>query len=120
MRLIDADKLIEKFTKLESSTLEHIAELNKSDDQDAREMLTMMSGVLNERTACKFDIVDAPTVDAVPVIRCKDCKHAEREDDGDIMCTFWDFCECNHHVLENGYCDRAERRKDDRRQNNTV
>lgn len=60
------------------------------------------------------------TVDAVPVIRCKDCKHAEREEDGDIMCTFWDFCECNHHVLANGYCDRAERRKDDRRQNNTV
>lgn len=56
----------------------------------------------------------APTVDAVPVIRCKDCKHAEREDDGDIMCTFWDFCECNHHVLENGYCDRAERRNDER------
>ena len=54
------------------------------------------------------------------LIHCKDCKHAEREDDGDIMCTFWDFCECNHHVLENGYCDRAERRKDDRRQNNTV
>lgn len=65
-------------------------------------------------------IDDAPTVDAVPVIRCKDCKHAEREEDGDIMCTFWDFCECNHHVLANGYCDRAERRKDDRRQNNTV
>jgi len=54
------------------------------------------------------------------LIRCKDCKHAEREEDGDIMCTFWDFCECNHHVLANGYCDRAERRKDDRRQNNTV
>lgn len=44
------------------------------------------------------------------VIRCKDCKHAEYEDDGDIMCTFWDFCECNHHVLGNGYCDRAERK----------
>lgn len=50
--------------------------------------------------------------DAVPVIRCKDCKHAEREDDGDIMCTFWDFCECNHHVLANGYCDRAERKEE--------
>lgn len=54
------------------------------------------------------------TVDAVPVIRFKDCKYAEREDDGDILCTFWDFCECNHHVLENGYCDRAERRNDER------
>lgn len=69
----------------------------------------------------KSEIVEAQKAeDIVSVIRCKDCKHAEREDDGDIMCTFWDFCECNHHVLANGYCDRAERRKDDRRQNNTV
>lgn len=63
---------------------------------------------------------DGECVTVDELIQCKDCKHAEREDDGDIMCTFWDFCECNHHVLANGYCDRAERRKDDRRQNNTV
>ena len=41
------------------------------------------------------------------LIRCKDCKHGE-DDDGEILCTFWDFCDCNHHVLKNGFCDRAE------------
>lgn len=97
-RLIDADALTEVF-KTKSSVSVCGTELCKA--------------IVNR-------IDNAPTVDAVPVIRCKDCKHAEREDDGDIMCTFWDFCECNHHVLANGYCDRAERRKDDRRQNNTV
>ena len=46
----------------------------------------------------------------VRVVRCKDCKHTEYEDDGEIICTFWDFCDCNHHVLKNGFCDRAERK----------
>lgn len=60
-----------------------------------------------------FDAInEAPTVDAVPVIRCKDCKHTEIEEDGDIVCTFWDFCGCEHSVLEHGYCDRAERKEE--------
>lgn len=51
-------------------------------------------------------------VEFAKVIRCKDCKHTEYEDDGEIICTFWDFCDCNHHVLKNGFCDRAERKEE--------
>lgn len=61
--------------------------------------------------SCKTDpicasmmwIVEAPTVDAVEVVRCRDCKHLEDGpyDNGDMMCVRWgewifpnddDFC----------------------------
>lgn len=34
------------------------------------------------------DIINAPTIDAVPIVRCKDCVHAEREG-GKLACPFW-------------------------------
>lgn len=47
----------------------------------------------------------------VEIVTCVDCKHHKDEEDGDIICTFWDFCGCEHSVLGNGYCDRAERKE---------
>lgn len=46
------------------------------------------------------DIDNAPTVDAVPVVRCKDCDGGQVSDDGKyVICcrlgistAFWDFC----------------------------
>ena len=56
------------------------------------------------------DLRNAPTVDAVPVIRCKDCKH-------------WDGCFCHNKWWgddygnytppikeKDGFCDWAERK----------
>lgn len=60
----------------------------------------------------KSEVLTVPP-EYVRVVRCKDCKHTEYEDDGEIICTFWDFCDCNHHVLKNGFCDRAERKGHD-------
>lgn len=51
MRLIDADELEEKVWRLKL---------------DSRELIAKM-------------IEDAPTVDAVPVVRCKDCKYYEMD-----------------------------------------
>lgn len=64
--------------------------------------------------ACEFDRVytkmdfcgwldDAPTVDAVPVVRCKDCVH-----DMD--------CDIQYHVQSGTtfYCGAGERRQDER------
>lgn len=49
---------------------------------------------------------DAPTVDAVPVVRCKDCMHRL----GDMM------CEYKFHLAvaqdDNDFCSWGERRKD--------
>ena len=51
-------------------------------------------------------IRDAPTVDAVPVVRCKDCKwwKAEKEE-----CYEWYD---SPYAPANGYCFRAERKEE--------
>lgn len=99
MRLIDAD------------ALEHAVQASIAEHADVYtgEMIVGMRSVVFYATN------GAPTVDAVPVIRCKDCKH-------------YTGYECqrskvfNIRVItnEDDYCSRAERRRDDRRQNNTV
>ena len=61
------------------------------------------------------DIAKQPTVDAVPVIRCKDCKHM-----GDVYlvslpwleqkehrCRYWE-----HPTTPDDYCNRAERKEE--------
>ena len=52
------------------------------------------------------DIKNAPTVDAVPVVRCKDCKWRYDEMD--------DYC-CRSHrglvrIYENSFCSYGERK----------
>lgn len=52
---------------------------------------------------------DAPTVDAVEVVRCKDCRFFEDEDeDGDCWC----YCH-NDITCRDGYCSWGERREDE-------
>ena len=87
MRLIDADKLLER---------------DKYDTMDRR--IIAVSSILN-----------APTIDAVPVVRCKDCVYAKpfnaiwrlpKKDN--LICTLNDGAE----VAENDFCSFG-RRKDD-------
>lgn len=71
---------------------------------------------------CLFDrfVKNAPTIDAVEVVRCKDCKHFHYDMPyviqgipvlGHEVCDFWgDGCKTN----ENGFCSYAERRTDER------
>ena len=51
---------------------------------------------------CKFETMlnEAPTVDAVPVVRCKDCKHRFQ----DSWCEYADDD-------DNFYCARGERKE---------
>ena len=50
-------------------------------------------------------IRDAPTVDAEPVIRCKDCKYYQPGRNE------WLWCMMNHHYTDAGkYCAWAERK----------
>jgi hypothetical protein len=67
MRLIDADALLEKFAKLEAIALEYVGKLNERKDPNEHDMWVMWTGILNERTAYKYEIIDAPTIDAEPV-----------------------------------------------------
>lgn len=49
----------------------------------------------------------APTIDAVPVVRCRDCKYHEDEEIGMVYCPniigSW--------VVENWFCDDGERKE---------
>ena len=81
MRLIDADKLKQHYAYWESSKYDYMQEEKKLFD----------------------DIVDQqPTVDAVEVVRCKDCKHRKKN-------TF-----CLHNMRyedDNGFCSYGDRGK---------
>ena len=49
------------------------------------------------------EIKNAPTIDAVPVIRCKDCKWYYR---GGATCMFWDGA---NGMCGDDFCGKAER-----------
>ena len=68
MRLIDADKAIGRY----------YAEWEKQDISDGAQ----------DRDWLKQCIDEAPTIDAVPVVRCRECDN-HSEVDGQHYCKFW-------------------------------
>ena len=84
-RLIDADKLRKDILDLPNCYNGY------SDTYDKATIVDMID--------------DAPTVDAVPVIRCKDCKHYRYEID---MCDE-PHSTAHNIVHEDDFCSRAER-----------
>ena len=85
MRLIDADALA-KFIDYG-----HLNNPNEKlySENDIREMIDMM-----------------PTIDAVPVVRCKDCKWYYR---GGATCMYWDG---ENGMRGDDYCSQAERKEE--------
>ena len=71
--------------------------LNKAWDAD--------NGFGWEKVVSIKDVMDATTIDAVPVVRCEDCKWYDKHDK---RCKVW-----NHGVLSIGYCYRGEEREDE-------
>ena len=57
---------------------------------------------------CTFNLLDAPTVDAVEVIRCKDCKWVYRDKYSGVY-----FCH-ERQVRSEHFCSYGERRTDGR------
>jgi len=51
----------------------------------------------------------APTVDAVPVVRCRECKYYDMIDRDDVVkaCLYW-----KSFMSKDGYCSIGERRED--------
>lgn len=81
MRLIDADALKEKAFFHEIDNVSYVEE---------------------------EDIDNAPTVDAVPVVRCKDCKNWIQ------FCEAYATCNCGHGVTDmEFYCRDGERWKNE-------
>lgn len=86
MRLIDADALIEKLRR--DPLFELVEQYG-------------ISGVID----------NAPTIDAVPVIRCKECKHSEPWYRDRRRCSMWDEEGDLVCVWDDGFCNYAEREK---------
>jgi hypothetical protein len=62
------------------------------------------------------DIARFPTIDAVPVVRCKDCKHWEPRMDDFGNCTHYRFAipgACSPATAMNEFCCLGERGGDD-------
>ena len=53
------------------------------------------------------EIDDTPTIDAVEVVRCKDCKHKYVSGNGTTQYYVCDFMDAQYE--ENGFCHHAER-----------
>ena len=58
-----------------------------------------------------IDIENAPTVDAVEVVRCKDCKHYNESEQG---CDHFGYYSHTPYVDEDDFCSYGERRTDER------
>lgn len=111
MRLIDADELLNKTAELEAVALEQVAKYEPS--ENPREW-HRWSGILQERTAFKYDLIDAPTVDAEPIrhghwiddCRCSECGAeaiTEWNETGGawVMTPFCPFCGAEMEMEEN-------------------
>ena len=63
--------------------------------------------------ACQYgdeieDIESAEELDAIPVVRCKDCKYNESG-----TYAKWIYCWCRNTLMSpNGFCSRGERKDD--------
>ena len=57
----------------------------------------------------KFDIEEMPTIDAVPVVRCKDC--IRRYDTDECPMCFLIDGKYYEYTNENGFCDRGDRKE---------
>ena len=101
MRLIDADALYKQTAEWESQA-QHMIDVT-CHEQDKTEF-KKWSAILADRSAFKFDVTDAPTIDAVPVVRCRDCRYFE----------YMSTCTRNGIRISrvpNDYCSRGKERQ---------
>ena len=90
MRLIDADALVDVLIK------SHNYHANTGRE----------AALLARDTQIVFD---APTIDAVPVVRCKDCKHCIWFEE--YAGSYYPFCTTYAgHIGENDFCSYGERK----------
>ena len=91
MKLIDADKLIEEMSEKHRP--------NFHEDLKAYHMWIMWYWALKE----------APTIDAVSVVRCKECKHWQKSRERAVMCCLREVP--NRPMQADDYCSYGERKE---------
>ena len=106
MRLIDANRLYD------AAEEKYMEDRSKTDNVITRAMLS------NARQRIQMLIAYAPSVDAIPVVRCKDCKYGsyDSKPNGAMVCLktndgFWrqetDFCSYGEYQTNTGGNDNV-------------
>lgn len=109
MRLIDADALKEQFEETHQFYL-------FSWGGDFSKMPIRWKAACDELVNCIAEVVNAPTINAVPVVHCKDCKYSTFSED--VYPRFRDKkrrCACYKAVrivADDDYCSWGERKDD--------
>lgn len=99
MRLIDADEVLRLFGEEYEETKELI-------HNGETQLDSLAEGFTEAHHIIKYVL---PTVDAVPVVRCKDCENSYYVVDG-LICSYGPCLEC--HVPPEFWCAYGERRED--------
>ena len=103
-RMIDANALL--------------SEMEKYSDDTARSKNEYLFGMQQRLETCIELVEDAPTVDAVPVVRCKDCMHYGFTDnripeEQVWWCYFWDDVRSPDAYCSDGEREDSEHEKAD-------
>lgn len=96
MRLIDADALLKRVSCM---NMEAYMDGVCYGIHPSLEYLDLLSEIIEY----------APTVDAVPVCRCKDCKHAEHWYCDKFLCSLWNEKD-RVSVFSDGFCSYGDRK----------
>lgn len=93
MRLIDADKLKAFYKHWDS----------EYSGEELKEYKRIFDSIVDQQ----------PTVDAVKIVRCKDCKYAEWHDnfEANIAQYFCEFIDANVELKDDDFCSKGERRE---------
>ena len=99
MRLIDADALIDVLTQRCCKNCD-----KRMGTKNGKRRMIYEIGEAPCR-ACdvddmKTELEEAPTIDAVEVVRCKDCKYSKYKQ-GELRCYIWSI---SSKTKEDGYC----------------
>ena len=118
MRLIDADAYADEMRKRQNECKKLIEEARKNKSSDVE----YWNGIYATFVEAKLTLDSIPTVDAVPVVRCKDCKWWDKKAESP-----YGYCHaCKHgHYSEHWeigiyrvykgdwFCADGERKEDD-------
>lgn len=105
MRLIDADAFASEMKRRQDAAGKWLREAKD------HETATRADAVLSFIYEVKLTLDKMPIVDAVPVVRCKDCKYSEHWYGDRNRCFLW--AEDGIGVFEDGYCSYGERKGGD-------
>lgn len=108
MRLIDADALKEMLIKERDAIPLTKTERYGFGVEFPDPHGTSMRGGINKAFRC---MEQTPAIDAVPVVRCKDCKHNNESHalrQGGVWCDYW-----GTYPDDDDFCSYGERRSDD-------